>query len=1044
MNISRFAVHRPIFTIMVILIMIILGGVSLIRLPIDLLPDITYPTLTIRTEYENTSPEEIEELVTRPIEAAMSAVPGVEEVSSVSTEGVSNVRMTFTWGTDLDTAANDIRDRLDRVIPDLPDEAERPTLRKFDVAAFPILVLGASSNLNPVEMRQIIDDHVSYRIERVPGVASVDIWGGLTREIHVNLYADKVKVLGLPLDNILSQIRAGNINLPAGLLNRGDFEVTMRTSGEYTSLDQLRNTVVAVRQGAPIQLKDIASVEDSWEKVRRIVRVNGKPGIRLGILKQSGTNTVQVARGVLKEVERINRDLPEIQLIPIIDTSDYIQRSIASVGSMALYGGVLAILVLLFFLRNLLSTFIIATAIPISMIATFALIYFGGFTLNIITLGGLALGIGMLVDNAIVVLENIYRLRQSGEGPEPGAVKGCGEVTAAIIASTLTTLAVFLPLVFVRGMSGVMYKQLAYVVGFALLCSLAVALTLVPLMAAKILRPTTLEATANETWGHKIFRMSGQIFERMERDYKRLLHFALNHPKLVVFTAVLMLAGSLGLIPFVGVEFMPTTDESEVRVNTDMEVGTRPEVLDKKIGMIETIVKREVPEAKNIVTSVGGSGWRSRGSHTGWLRIALNPRAERSRSSEDIATDLSRKITNIPGLTIRTRAGQGLFLLRMWSGDTERVQVEIRGYDLETADALAEQVKKVVEDVNGVTDALVSRESGSPEEIILVDRQKAADMKLTVSQIANMLQTVLSGTRASNYREAGKEYGIRVKIKDAEQMDPRDILDLTLVNTEGEPIILRNVVQVRPKGGPVLIERKEQERIVMVSANISGRDMGSILSDIRERLRSIAVPRNFSIGFGGEYEEQQKAFRELLLSLLLALVLVYMVMACLYESLRYPFVVMFTVPFATIGVILMLFFTKTTFNVQSYIGCIMLGGIVVNNAILLVDHTNLLRRRDGMPLREAIEEAGRRRLRPILMTAMTTVLAMVPLAMGLREGGEVQAPLARAIIGGLISSTLITLVFVPTVYLLFEHRFGKKEVQTADNPSPATTGDQSV
>ncbi|MBM3298439.1 MAG: efflux RND transporter permease subunit, partial [Deltaproteobacteria bacterium] len=946
MNISRFAVHRPIFTIMVILIMIILGGISLIRLPIDLLPDITYPTLTIRTSYENASPEEIEELVTRPIEAAMSAVPGVEVVSSISAEGVSNVRITFAWGTDLGAAANDIRDRLDRVIPHLPDEAERPTLRKFDVAAFPILVLGASSNLNPIEMRQIIDDHISYRLERVPGVASVDIWGGLTREIHVNLYADKIKVLGLPLDTILSQIRAANINLPAGLLHRGDLEVTMRTSGEYTSLDQLRNTVVAVRQGVAIQLKDIASVEDSWEKVRRIVRVNGKPGVRLGVLKQSGTNTVQVARGVLEELERINRDLPKIQLIPITDTSDYIQRSITSIRSMVLYGGCLAILVLLFFLRNLLSTFIIATAIPVSIITTFALIYFGGFTLNIITLGGLALGIGMLIDNSIVVLENIYRLRQSGEGPELGAVKGSGEVTAPIIASTLTTLAVFLPLVFVRGMSGVMYKQLAYVIGFSLLCSLAVALTLVPMMAAKILRPATLAATGNETLGHKIFRISGQFFERMESDYKRLLHFALNHPRLLFLAGGLMLAGSLTLVPLVGVEFMPATDESEVRINAEMEVGTRPEILDEKMGMIEAIVKREVPEAKNIVTSVGGLGWRLGGSHTGWMSIALKPRAERSRSSEDIATDLRRKIANIPGLTIRARAGQGLFLLRMWTGDTERVQVEIRGYDLETADALAEQVKKAVEDVDGVTDALVSLESGSPEEIILVDRQKAADMKLSVSQIANMLQTVLSGTRASYYRGAGKEYGIRVKIKDAEQMNPRDILDLTLVNAEGEPIILRNVVQVLPKRGPVLIQRKEQERIITVSANISERDMGSILTDIRERLHSIPVPRDFSIGFGGEYEEQQKAFRELLLSLLLALVLVYMVMACLYESLRYPFVVMFTVPFAAIGVVVMLFLTHTTFNVQSFIGCIMLGGVVVNNAILLVDHINLLRRRD--------------------------------------------------------------------------------------------------
>ncbi|TSA52630.1 MAG: efflux RND transporter permease subunit, partial [Planctomycetaceae bacterium] len=591
---------------------------------------------------------------------------------------------------------------------------------------------------------------------------------------------------------------------------------------------------------------------------------------------------------------------------------------------------------------------------------------------------------------------------------------------------TLTTLAVFLPLVFVRGMSGVMFKQLASVVSFALLCALMVALTLVPVMSSKFLHPGTVHV--KETWLARLNIISVRFFASMEDSYKRLLHFALDRTGIVVIAVVLLLIGSFALVPFVGVEFMPTTDEGEVRINAEMEVGTRMEVLGEKFKLIEAIVKREVPEIKNTVVSIGGTSWRSQGSHSGQMRIALVPRAERSRSSEQIASVLRRQLSNIPGVTIRTRAGQGLFILRMGTGGTEKVQIEIRGYDLETADALAERVKKIVEDVDGVTDAQLSRESGSPEELIFVDRQKAADMKLTVSQIANMLQTVLSGTTAGSYREGGDEYDIRVKIKDAEKMDIREILDLTLVSTGGEPVVLRNVVKMQPKTGPVRIERKDQERIVMVSANISGRDMGSILADIRERLRSIAVPRNFSIIFGGDYEEQQKAFRELLLSLALALLLVYMVMASLYESIRYPIVVMFSVPFASIGVILMLFITNTTFNVQSFIGCIMLGGIVVNNAILLVDHINLLRRRDGMPLREAIEEGGRRRLRPILMTAMTTILAMVPLAIGLGEGGEVQAPLARAVIGGLISSTLITLVIVPTVYLFFDTRLIRKKV----------------
>jgi len=1028
MKFSRFTVHRPIFTIMATLIVIIIGGVSLTRLPIDLMPDITYPTLSIYADYENASPEEIEELITRPIEEAMSAVPGVEELSSTSAEGVSQVRVTFTWGTDLDAAANDIRDRLDRVISSLPDDVERPRLRKFDLASFPILILGASSDLDPIQMRRIIDDQIKYRIERVPGVAALDVHGGLDREIHVNLQAGKIKALGLSLDQILGKIRAENVNIPAGTLERGRLDVMVRTPGEYTSLEELRNTVISIRGGAPIFLREIASVKDSWQKVTRIVRVNGRPGVRLAVNKQSGMNTVEVARGVLKQIELINRDIPQIQVTPIIDTSDYIEKSITNVGYAMLYGGALAVLVLLVFLRSFRSTAIIATAIPISIIATFSLMYFGGLTLNLMSLGGLALGIGMLVDNAIVVLENIYRLRES-KNAERAALEGSEEVTAAIVASTLTTLAVFLPLIFMRGMTGVMFRQLSYVVSFSLACSLAVALTLVPMLSAKILRPPGGHSGIEKNWSDKIAARSGRFLVTLEEDYRRFLHFVLNHRALVVVCALFLLLGSFALIPLVGNEFMPNTDEGEVRIYGEMAVGTRVGVIDEKFKTIEAVVKKEVSEVKSTVMYLGGSGWRASGSHTGQMRIALKPAAERTRSSEEIAAVLRRKLAHIPGLTIRTRAGQGLFLLRMGRSNTERVQVEVRGHDLTVADALAQRVKRLVEEVPGVTDAQLSRESGTPEELILVDRQKAADMKLTVSQIANTLQTVLSGTRAGNYREGGDEYRILVKLEGAERLELKELLDLTLTNADGQQVVLRNVVQVKPRTGPVLIGREDQERIVTVSANFTGRDMGSVIADMRKALNSLPVPRGFSIGFGGDYEEQQKAFRELLLSFILALVLVYMVMASLYESLRDPFVVMFSVPFAAIGVILMLFLTHTTFNVQSYIGCIMLGGIVVNNAILLVDHTNLLRRRDGMQLREAIEEAGRRRLRPILMTALTTMLALVPLALGFGEGGEAQAPMARAVIGGLLSSTLITLVFVPTVYSLFEGGSGGKEAE---------------
>ncbi len=1042
MKLSEFSVHHPIFTVMIFLIVIILGFVSFTRLPIDLMPDITFPTLSVSTSYGNASPEEMEELITRPVEEALAAVPGVEEISSTSSEGSSSVRVSFAWGTDLEEASNDVRDRLDRMISALPDEVERPRLRKFDPSSFPILILGASADLDPIQTRRLIDTQIKYRIERVPGVASLDIWGGLQREIHVNLYADKIKALGLPLDMILNKIRSENVDVPAGTIERGNFEVLIRTPGIYSSIDEIRDTVVAIRDGVPIQVKEIALVEDSWQKIRRIVRVNGKPGIRLSVSKQSGKNTVEVAKAVLKEIENVQKDIPQITLTPIIDSSKYIESSIKNVGRAALYGGLLAVVVLLVFLRNFRSTTVIATAIPISIIATFALIYFGGFTLNIMTLGGLALGIGMLVDNAIVVLENIFRLQETGKSPLKAAIDGTGEVTAAIIASTLTTLAVFLPLIFLRGMSGIMFKQLSYVIAFSLFCSLVVALTLVPMLSSKVLRITNIDNSEKQSIKLKLYNKTGRFFTNLENKYKELLHYSLDHRSLVLGIAVALFVGSIFLARLVGNEFMPAADEGEVQVSGEMEVGTRLGIMEEKFNTVAAIVRKEVPEIASVVESIGGSGFRASGSHVGEMRISLVPQSERSRSAEDIASDLRRKLSNIPGFTTRLRTGGGFFLLRMGQGGGDRVQVEVRGYDLEIADSLAREVMTLVEEVDGVTDARLSREIGTPEEIIVIDRQKAADMKLTVSQIANTLQTFLTGTRASNYREGGDEFWIRVKVKDAEQMSLDDLLDLTLTNNEGQPVMLRNVVHVEPRRGPVLIQRKDQERIVTVSANISGRDMGSIITDIQEKLRSLPVPRDFLILFTGDYEEQQKAFRELLLGLILALMLVYMVMASLYESLRDPFVVMFSIPLAAIGVILILFFTNTTFNVQSYIGCIMLGGIVVNNAILLVDYTNLLRRRDKMPLREAIEEAGRRRLRPILMTATTTIFALIPLALGLSEGGEAQAPMARAVIGGLLSSTLITLVIIPVVYSVFEGLGKKKVVSVEPALSPGRSGSE--
>jgi len=1027
MKLSEFSIRRPIFTIMVTLVVIIIGLVSLTRLPVDLMPEIVYPTLNVNTSYPNTGPEEIEELITRPVEEAMSAVPGVEEVFSSSSEGSSSVRIMFEWGTDLDAAADDVRERLDRIVGRLPEEVDRPTLRKFDPAQQPILQFGAVSNLDPVQARRIINEQIAYRLERVAGVASIDVSGGREREIQVNLDPSKLKALGLPLDVITSKIRQENVDMPAGVIERGNYQILIRIPGVFTNLDQIRDTVVAVRDGVSIQIKELASIDDTFRRITRVVRINDKEGTRLAVYKQSGENTVNVAEAVLKEIAEIQRDIPQIELVPTSNSAEYIKRAIDNVASSAVWGGVLAIMALLVFLVNIRSTLVVAISIPISLIGTLALIYFGGFTLNTMTLGALALGIGQLVDSSIVVLENIYRMEEGGVPPLRASIEGTNEVAAPIAAGAITTCVVFLPMIFMRGMSGVMFKQLAYVVSFANLMGLFVALTMVPMLSSRLIRVVKPVGPEAKKLAERLIRFFLEGFRKLEDWYKRLLHKALDHRVLVLAITGALLVGSLFLVRLVGTEFMPATDEGEVRVTVEMEVGTRLEVMNKTFATVTEIVKKAVPEIVSHEESFGGGGWRS-GANTGNMTLKLVAKGQRSRSSEAIAVDLRKKLTGIPGTVVRTRASGGQMMFGMrGGGGQERLQLEIRGYDLSVSEALAKQVQEVVKTVKGVTDTRISREIGNPEELFIIDRQAAADMKLSVSDIGRSIQTVLSGTQAGVFREAGREFRILVKVKDSEYMDLQDILDLTVTNSAGEPISLRNVISTRPRRGPIRVERRDRERVVTVSGEISGRDLGSIMADAREALRQIPIPRSFSIQFTGDYEEQRKANRELLLSIILALLLVYMIMAMLYESVRDPFIVMFSVPLAAIGVILMLFITKTSFNMQSYIGCIMLGGIVVNNAIIIVDYTNLLRQRDKMPIRQAIEEAGRRRLRPILMTAFTAVMATLPLALGLGEGGEAQAPLARTVIGGLTSSTLITLIVVPVVYNIFEDFRRKKE-----------------
>ncbi len=1020
MNLPGFSVKRPIFTTMVTLIVVILGAVSLSRLQIDMLPNIELPTLSIRTDYEGASPEVMERLVTQIIEEIVATVPGVEEITSTSSEGRSRVRVSFVWGTEIDTAAIDVQGKLEDEINELPDDIVRPRIRKFDIASFPVVLLGISSNLDPVELTELIEVQIRYRFARIPGVAQVDVWGGFNREVRIELDPDRIKAAGLPLDGVLDAIRDANLDLPAGKIEQGRYEVMLRAPAEFKNLDQIRDTVIVRRDGAAITLGQIAEVKDTYEKLTRIVRVNGGRGLRVAIRKQANANTVEVSKRVLAEIEAVNQAFPQINIVPVINQGNLIERSIANVARSVLYGGGLAIVVLLFFLRTIRSTLVISLSIPISIVATFALIFFGGFTLNLMTLGGLALGVGMMVDSSIVVLENIFRRRnENGEAPEEASVEGAREVGPAIIASTITTLVIFLPLIFVRGVSGILFKELAYVIIFSLICSLTVALSLVPMLASRLLSSRRQRPKNPVLQTNRWAAAASTAFAGLEKAYLNLLDWVLGHRLITVLATAVVVGASLLLLPLIGSEFLPPSDEGEVRINGKMEIGTRLELVDQQTRIMEQIVQPAVPEAVASVVSVGASGWRADAGSEGEIRMSLVPAAQRERSNVEIAKDLRQRLDgNVPGMEIRVRAPQGQFILERILGGDEGLTIEIRGYDLATLDALAASVARQIADVAGITDVETSLEAGIPQQEIRVNRDKVADLGLSVRDVTELLQTAVAGSKAGEYRAGGNSYRILVQLKDAEKRALNEILNLTLTTASGEKVALRNVVTTEGSRGPILIDRKDQQRRVTVRANVAGRDLGSVAADVQAVLNQIPRPVGYDLMVAGNFEEQQKASRELVISLVLALVLVYMVLACQYESLRDPLVVMFSVPLAAVGVLVTLFITTTTLNVQSYIGCIMLGGIVVNNAILLVDQAGRLVR-DGMPTHAALTEAGRRRLRPILMTTLTTILGLLPLALGIGEGSDAQAPLARAVVGGLTGSTLITLVLIPVVYSLF-------------------------
>jgi HAE1 family hydrophobic/amphiphilic exporter-1 len=1022
MSIPRIAIERPVTMFMLSAVIVLLGLISLWRLPVDLMPDVSYPSISVRVGYAGVGPAEMEELVIRPLEQALAAVPGLEQINSNAQEGSANIQLNFAWGSNLSEAADEVRTRVDRVRGRLPEDADNPTIFKFDSSSQPIMSVGVEGDLDRVTLREIAENDLVPRFERVEGVAAVTVNGGLRRQIHIELSKEKITALDLSVDRVVQSIRSENQNIPLGEVDEGDTTYLLRSQGQFANLDQLRDLVVLTKGSVPVYLRDIAEVKDTTEDFRSFQRINGKAGVRMSITKQSGKNTVAIAEGVRAEIERTNREVPSVRLTLLNDQSKFIERSIASVREHVYLGSFLVIGIIFLFLRDWRATFIVCLSIPISVIGTFALLYFAGFTLNTMTFGGLALGVGMIVDASIVVLENAYRHMERGKPRLQAAVEGSEEVWSAILASILTHIAVFVPLLFLTGVSSVLFVQLAVVVMFSLAMSLFVAVTVVPVLCSRLLRLPPPESERRGLSG-RLFTWSEHLLEKMDDGYRSLIERALHHRPTIIGASAAVTILAFVLLPTIPTEMLPQTDEGEVQVSARFAPGTRFERQEAIALQMEEIVRANVPEMVGIMSNAGGGGGFGGGGGGASVTVQLTPSVERLRSSDQIATDLRRVLVGLPGVQITTRSSGGNQQLTrlMGGGGDSRVAVEIRGNDLDQAKRISDDVLALIRDVPGIANPQLGREEGRPELAIRVDRPKAALLGLSVSGVANTIRTNISGTQAATFREHGKEFPIIVRLREEDRERSESVPDVLLSTPSGQVLPARTVLDLNPQSGPTQIQRKNQQRITRVNAELdAGAALGGVVQAVQARLPEVDVPQGFSVGFGAEVEQQAQAFQQLQVLLVLGVLLVYAVMASQYESLRDPFIVMFSVPVAAIGVVLALKLTSTTFSLQAYIGVIMLAGIVVSNAILLVDYTNILRRRDKLELREAVAVAGRTRLRPILMTSLATMLGLVPMALGIGEGAELQAPLARVVIGGLLASTLVTLVLVPSVYTLFE------------------------
>lgn len=1027
MDLIRGSLKNPVARFMMAFGIILLGAIAFSNLAIDLFPEISYPIIAITTEYPGASPEDIETTITRLIEKRVSRIQNVRYVSSRSREGISTVNVEFYWGTNLDVASIDIQQSLSQIKDQFPDEAKEPIILKFDPSSISVMVLSLQGPMEEYRLRELAEDFIAPRIESLKGVASANVFGGQVREIQVDLERAKLQRTNLTPDQVAYAVRSAAMDRPGGSLKTQRSEFSVRTLGRSGEVRDLEEVVVSKHNGVPIRLRDLGEVKDGFEDTETEVYVNGVRGIVIGVQKQIGGNTVSVVDHVLKALPQLQRELPKGVRIQVVnDQSTFIRRAIRNLQHEAILGALLAVAVILIFLGNVPSTLIIAHSIPISIISTFVLLHFGRFTLNIMTLGGLALGVGRLVDDAIVVLENIHRHLEMGQTPEEASYQGASEVSKPVIAATITSIIVFLPLAFVQGIAAVLFVQMAYTVAFSLLASLFDSLTLVPVLTAKFLKPR--KESLRPSWSQRLFEKTEPLFLQINAIYARLLEIALAHRRQVVLGVVLLCLMTVPLGWILGTEFFPSSDEGQLRISVRLPVGSSLGETKKVVEKMEGVIFEEVPEMKSLWARAGSGKGRSvifsgrfAGPHMGMASIMLVDQGERDRSSEKIAQVLRPKLQTIPGVIVGVNPG-GIVSRVLTFGADEPIDVEILGYDIATGTCLAKEVEGILKSVRGVTDVQIGREEGYPEYQVRVRPDRAAALGLTTSKVAEAVRGAIEGTEAALYIDpkTGREHTVRVRLTPRDRSRPEDLLELPISVSSGKVVPLENVAEVVRVNAPVQLERKYQQRIVHVTGNTSGRDLGSIAREIEERISKLKMPQGFSAGLKGARLEQQDAFRTLLFSLGLAVLLIYMVLASQFSSLLHPFLIMFSVPLGFIGVLWALFLTGNTINVVSFIGMIMMVGIVVSNAIILIDCINRFRREEGMDLREAVVEAGRVRLRPILMTSLTTVFGLIPMALGIGEGAEANAPLAIAVIGGLSASMLLTLVFIPILYFIVE------------------------